>query len=305
MESSLDQYIGPDYPEALWEEIERKELHFGDSGSVIGQGACGLVFKGAWLCHPVAVKEIRPEFPDKNFMREVHILAAARSPFLVQFLGATTTTKPYLIVTELMEHGSIAKILGDHKEHNRLLPMSMVGKWACNIATGLRYLHKRRLIHRDLTPGNILVNRQGTAKISDFGTARVAPETIGILNFSLAGTPAYMAPEVIDAAGRYGRKVDIFSFGLVLYAMVFGENPFLHVGDFKKVAGLIKAGYRPIFPEGARCPDALKKIITSCWDQDYDSRPRAKTVLAELRKVAWEALDVETLPKEIHTEKNP
>lgn len=103
------------------------------------------------------------------------------------------------------------------------LKEAVVKKYTKQILNGLRYLHYNEVIHRDLKAANVLVDRAGVCKLSDFGTAKIVSE-MGSESNSLKGTVNWMAPEVIQQL-KYGRYADIWSLGCTVYEMVTGKAP--------------------------------------------------------------------------------
>ena len=91
------------------------------------------------------------------------------------------------------------------------------------LCNGINYCHARRIMHRDLKPQNLLIDRQGTLKIADFGLAKVIPNRAK--SYSFCGSPEYMCPEMLAGSG-HDRKVDIYCLGAPLYEMLTGLPPF-------------------------------------------------------------------------------
>ena len=183
----------------------------------------------------VAVKVIHKAKIDRTFthnkekFRELEImqsLAQSESPFIVKCLEVFSDSEMYYLVTEYMPHGDLA-------EHCR-----RCGKWPLpehkakiifkQLAEGVKGLHKRRILHRDLKLKNILVGQSAesniTVKLADLGSAVQLPDDSDSEVFRI-GTPCYMAPEIIKGH-RYGLKVDIWSLGIVLHLLLSLIFPF-------------------------------------------------------------------------------
>jgi serine/threonine protein kinase len=198
----------------------------------LGRGAMGIVYKARdpQIDRLVALKTILlhgqdPEKEDEfrqRFLREAQAAGRLQHPGLVTIYDAGEEEEnhdPY-IVLEFVNGESLNKLLA----RERKLPFSRALQLAEEVADALEYAHNQGVVHRDIKPGNILINEDGRAKIADFGIAQ-----LNIASFTMPGqvlgTPAYMAPEQLSGEGVDGRS-DIFSVGVLLYAMVTGLSPF-------------------------------------------------------------------------------
>jgi serine/threonine protein kinase len=129
------------------------------------------------------------------------------------------------LVLEFVEGWSLEKMLSSGIPQDRRSTVSILSQVAC----ALDYAHGYGIVHRDVKPANILVRRDGTAKITDFGIARISSQTITKSGFSM-GTPAYMAPEQIMSA-RVTGQADQFSLAVITYQMLSGRRPFIAETD--------------------------------------------------------------------------
>lgn len=176
-------------------------------------------YRGGMFC---AVKQVMVTPSDAERIRAVHkevsILRSVRSPHVVQFLGACQLPDRFLLVTELMEGGSLWTAL----QRNRVTWAKRGPSVALDVALGLHYLHSRNTLHLDLKSANILLDRHGRAKIADVGVAQIWADTY-VRNVD-AGTYAWAAPEVLMGE-RVGPAADVFSFGVLLWELVTGEEP--------------------------------------------------------------------------------
>jgi serine/threonine protein kinase len=145
------------------------------------------------------------------------------------------------------------------------------------IAVGVGTLHERRVMHRDLKPDNVLLDGNHEPKISDFGCSKVAAENDDNTADGI-GTPSYLAPEVIEGED-YDFRIDVFAFGMTMYAVLAGEDPFPGLNRFKILKGIAKHR-RPDFPADA--PSPLVNLAQRCWDGDRTRRPTFQEIIAEL-----------------------
>jgi serine/threonine protein kinase len=142
----------------------------------------------------------------------------------------------------------------------------------CGIALGMRYIHWKRFIHRDLKPGNILINENGHALISDFGTVcspdlTPTPET---------GTVQYAAPEMLREGIECTAAVDVFSFGSIVYEIVTGK-PVFDTSLALPIVRQLSAGEMPEVADS--CGWRMRDLIRSCWSMKPESRPSFHSIV--------------------------
>lgn len=176
------------------------------------------------LQRPVLVKilrdnGIRDETIRRRFEREARSLAAVHSEYIVQVYELTTIQGAPAIVMEYVEGESLAETL----EREGKLSPARVKDIAIDILKALTIVHRRGIIHRDIKPGNIILSKQGMAKLTDFGLASVASMPTVTADGAMLGTPAYMSPE--QARGeQLDATTDLFSFGLTLFEALTGKR---------------------------------------------------------------------------------
>ena len=168
---------------------------------------------------------------------------------------------------------------------------------ARQVAEGLGEAHKLGVVHRDLKPGNIMVDKEGNAKIMDFGIARSQTLPGTTAEGVIIGTPEYMSPEQVEGKPADQRS-DIYSMGIILYEMVTGRPPFAGDTPFS-----IAYKHRHEEPEDPRklnphVPDALNRVILRCLEKDREARYQtAQELLADLQKMESGApVSAETAP---------
>jgi serine/threonine protein kinase len=208
----------------------------------IGQGGMGRVYKARHLGldRPVAVKLLPPEVsggPDfrARFEREAKILAALDHPNIVRVQDAGVQDEQGYLVMELVEGASLRALIRDGLDAGRALGI------ARQVCDALDYAHSRGVVHRDVKPENILVDREGRVKLVDFGLARTVTAADLRLTrpLQVMGTPHYMAPEQYEGLGRADHRADLYALGVVLYEMLTGELP---VGRFPPPSRKGRAG---------------------------------------------------------------
>ena len=206
------------------------------------------------------------------YEREIRILAKGRNLFLLQFVGFTTS-HPFTIVTEYAPKGTLYDAL-HHKEGSPILTGTQKTIIAMGIAYGMHRLHKIRVIHRDLKSLNVLLDDTCLPKICDFGLSRYIDNPDTLLTGDI-GTPHWMAPEIFSSRD-YTNKVDVYSYGILLWELLTGTYPFKGLNSVQIAYAVCKEQARPEIPKHYNSyptPKELKDLITICWHQDPAERP--------------------------------
>ncbi|CAN6832619.1 unnamed protein product [Brassica oleracea] len=241
-------------------------------GPPFAQGAFGKLYKGSYNGVDVAIKILeRPEnslekaqFMEQQFQQEVTMLANLKHPNIVRFIGACRKPMVWCIVTEYAKGGSVRQFLT--KRQNRAVPLKTAVKQALDVARGMAYVHAHNFIHRDLKSDNLLISADKSIKIADFGVARIEVHTEGMTPET--GTYRWMAPEMIQHR-TYNQKVDVYSFGIVLWELITGQLPFQNMTAVQAAFAVVNRGVRPTIPND--CLPALTEIMTRCWDGNAQS----------------------------------
>ena len=164
-------------------------------GEKLGEGAFGIVFKGVWKSKVVAIKQLRLDYLSPKtlveFQKETQIMTKLNSPYIVQFFGAIEKS-PYSIIMEYMAGGSLYKLL----HSSQIISWVMRNQMAAEIIQGLIYLHREKIIHRDLKSPNVLLDEDQHIKLGDFGLAKIKSETgnTTTADSKNKGTLAWLAP---------------------------------------------------------------------------------------------------------------
>jgi len=263
--------------------IDKSDLEMFD---VIGNGSFGNVYKGYWRSRDitVAVKKvgiIGTTRSDKQFFREIKIMAGLNHPNIISLVGVCLTdTGSTLLVLEFMSQGSLADII--HKKKHRL-QYSQILRIAQDIAYGMHYLHSitPKVVHRDLKPDNILLDDTGAAKVGDFGISRALKKRSKTMK--IRGTPDYMAPESI-ASSKFSEKSDVYSYGMILWELFAHERPFTEYKDPIQVMFLVsREGLKPEM--GDDWPPNYRQLILDCLDSKPTVRPSFKTIIDRLKTI--------------------
>ncbi|XP_051119034.1 U-box domain-containing protein 52-like isoform X2 [Andrographis paniculata] len=283
--------IGPQYRQYTFAEIEAATDNF-SSSKKIGEGGYGPVYKASLDHTSVAIKVLSSNATEgqKQFQREVSVLSQMRHPNIVILLGACNERG--CLVYEHMENGSLESQLFSKNRATPALPWRARFRIAAEIATALNFLHQTKpqpLVHRDLKPDNILLDKNYKSKISDVGLARLVPPAVVdcITQYHMtaaAGTFCYIDPEY-QQTGMLGTKSDIYSLGVILLQIITAKPP---MGLSYNVERAIETG---------RFMEILDRNVPD-WPVD-GALSLAKLALrcCELRKKDRPDLDSEILPE--------
>jgi protein kinase A len=186
---------------------------------------------------------------------ERRMLQQVKHPFLITLWGTFQDSKNLYMVMDFVEGGELFSLL----RKSQRFPNPVAKFYAAEVTLALDYLHSMNIIYRDLKPENLLLDRHGHLKITDFGFAKEVPD----ITWTLCGTPDYLAPEVVASKG-YNKSVDWWSLGILIFEMLCGFTPFWDGGSPMKIYENILKGrvkYPPYIHHDAQ--DLLSKLITS------------------------------------------
>jgi hypothetical protein len=242
---------------------------------VLGRGAFGIVLKALDpdLLRPVAIKVLAPYLAHsgtarQRFIREARAAAAVSHDHVVKIHGVETSGQlPYLV----MEYVTGISLQSRLDRDGPLSPRE-IARIGHQAACGLGAAHEQGLVHRDIKPGNILLeNGVERVKITDFGLARAADDARLTQSGTAAGTPLYMSPE--QARGEnVDHRSDLFSLGSVLYALATGFPPFRADSTMGVLNRIGNDPPRPIRQTNPDFPAALEKIIMQLLEKDQAKR---------------------------------
>ncbi|CAN1759219.1 Probable serine/threonine-protein kinase SIS8 [Linum perenne] len=246
-------------------------------GTRVGIGFFGEVFRGVWNGTDVAIKVfLEQDLTAENmedFCNEITILSRLRHPNVILFLGACTKPPRLSMLTEYMEMGSLYYLIHLSGQKKKLIWRRRL-KMLRDICRGLMCIHRMNIVHRDLKSANCLVNKHWTVKICDFGLSRIM-ETRPVTDLSSAGTPEWMAPELIRSE-PFTEKCDIFSLGVIMWELCTLSRPWEGIPPERVVYAVANEGSRLEIPEGP-----LGRLISDCWAEPHQ-RPNYEEILSRL-----------------------
>ncbi|KAH0909362.1 hypothetical protein HID58_032683, partial [Brassica napus] len=245
-------------------------------GNKFASGAHSRIYRGIYKQRAVAVKMTRAKL-EQQFKSEVALLSRLFHPNIVQFIAACKKPPVYCIITEYMSQGNLRMYLNKKEPYS--LSIETVLRLALDISRGMEYLHSQGVIHRDLKSNNLLLNDEMRVKVADFGTSCL--ETQCREAKGNMGTYRWMAPEMIQEK-PYTRKVDVDSFGIVLWELTTALLPFQGMTPVQAAFAVAEKNERPPLP--ASCQPALAHLIKRCWSENPSKRPDFSNIVAVLEK---------------------
>lgn len=252
--------------------------------SILGQGGFGIVYKAydEQLDRPVAIKVPRTRFVSRaanvgSCLTEAKSVARLDHPHIVPVYELGSSEEfPFFLVTKYVDGNSLAerqnpKQIGD--------PLA-VAQLIATMAEALQHAHEQGLVHRDVKPGNILIDNQGQPHLADFGLV-LREEDVGN-DSGYAGTPAYMSPEQAGGEGHHvdGRS-DIFSLGIVFYELLVGRRPFGGSGKEKVMRNIVTSQPRPLRQYHGELPRELERICMKALSKRISRRYSTARDLAD------------------------
>ncbi|KAI8082638.1 kinase-like domain-containing protein [Gilbertella persicaria] len=248
-------------------------------GRSIGKGQFGEVFGGLNMDtgEYVAIKRIKRNQMDCDDMNEVGVLQHLNNEHIVRYKGFAKDKEFLNIILEYVEMGSL---------HNNIkafgkFPEKLAASYTYKILSGLHYLHSKDVIHCDLKAANILTTKTGGLKLTDFGVSLSLKMKDDETTGEPAGTPNWMAPEVIKFAGA-SAKSDIWSLGCTIVEMLTGKPPYANMPSFAALYRIVEDDEPPI-PKNLKLSEEAMDFLKSCFKKNPEDRPSA----LELMKSKW------------------
>ncbi|CAI2368560.1 unnamed protein product [Moneuplotes crassus] len=271
-DSSQESYIAKGRNKDIEQPKTEKNIDSYILGRAIGQGTFGKVRSGTHIItgEKVAVKILEKEkIKDNNdvqrIIREIKILKSVRHPSVIQLYEIVETQNQLYLIMEYAEGGELFDLIVDRHR----LSEDLACKFFRSLIFGMKYIHSLNICHRDLKPENLLLDLNRDLKIVDFGLSNVY-EVKGRDTLKTAcGSPCYAAPEMIAGQSYHGDKVDVWSVGIVLYAMVCGYLPFEDPVTKKLYKKILSADYKIPKYVSSSVRDLITKILNTNPDERY------------------------------------
>ncbi|XP_068163779.1 receptor-interacting serine/threonine-protein kinase 3 [Antennarius striatus] len=269
---------------------------------VIGSGGFGQIYKARhrkWCCN-VAIKLLYHDNGNStSLLREIQMMCQGSCPYVIQVLGMFKGRLPSSgpsvqlgLVMEVMERGSLASL---QDTLHGTPPWPLVYRLAHQVALGINFLHSLSpaLLHLDLKPSNVLLDSYINAKLTDFGLARFYHSVTRASKKDSedeGGTISYMPPEAFDISYSPTRASDIYSYGILLWSIVTGKQPYANVLS-SVVRFRIPQGDRPSLDEissqvaGIAGLTGLMNLMEKCWDSKPNQRPTSYVCTTETEEL--------------------
>lgn len=263
----------------------------------IGQGGMATVYRATdtRLHRSVAIKILHPFLASKSesaerFLRESQAIARLHHPNIIEIFDASqdATTQTQFIVMELIEGQTLQAFITAHP--TRIPEMGLI-MTAC-LCDALEHAHRSGVIHRDIKPENIMFTSEGSIKLMDFGIARILDSERLTLSGCLLGSPAHMAPEIINGE-PYSFTCDIFALGTVLYYAMTNELPFNATTPAAVFNAILKMDFvmpsRHNLAISRECDRMIKKCLECKPSDRYESAVLLReAIVTELKKAGLE-----------------
>ncbi|KAH7425653.1 hypothetical protein KP509_11G064300 [Ceratopteris richardii] len=252
-------------------------------GQKFASGTHSRLYHAFYKQQAVAVKLIMPPTEDEalairldqQFSQEVALLSRLRHPNIVQFVSACKNPPVFCVIMEYLPGGSLKNFL--HKSEPYSLSIELVISIALDTASGMEYLHSEGIIHRDLKSDNLVMTEDLRVKVADFGVSCLETHKEDMKGYT--GTYRWMAPEMIKGK-LCSRKVDVFSFGIVLWELLTGLTPYSDMTPVQAAFAVCQKNARPAIPP--HCPRVMAKLMKKCWSTNPSNRPEFSEVVKVL-----------------------
>jgi hypothetical protein len=245
-------------------------------GRKLGKGGFAVCFEGKskTTSEVFALKVVKAKVEQKKMMEkfrtELQIHAKMHHPNIVEFLRAFTIGEHTYVVLQMCPNGSLTEMV----KARTCLSLPEVRRYMIQICGGVKYMHKRSVIHRDLKMGNIFLDTRMNIKIGDFGLAAVMADEHD-RRTTLCGTPNYIAPEILSKSSNRGHdnKVDTWAIGVICYAMLMGTPPFQSKTQQEIYTKLRTLEYEWKIDSKNYIPQPAKDFVASCLNLNSAERP--------------------------------
>lgn len=274
--------LGRNMPETVYIEeltkvcLRQTPFEKYDVEKKIGEGAGGKVYLASnkETSAKVAIKEINMKLLKKKDMllMEIKVMKELNHKNLINYIESYFENDILWVVMEYLAGGALTNVV-----ENVAMSEEVIATVCLEVLEGINYLHMNGILHRDIKSDNILLGMDGSVKIIDFGFCADLHENA--TRQTVVGTPYWMAPEVIDRYARYGKKVDIWSLGIMALEMKDGEPPYMDVADPLKALCLIASNDKPPITSWETLSSEFQGFLSDCLERNVEKRATAAKLL--------------------------
>lgn len=266
----------------------------------LGQGGMARIYLGLdrrlqrYAAIKVIDKPLRAEQEYvQRFEQEAQTIAQLEHPHIVRLYRYGEVGGLMYMAMQYIAGSDLAAVLRSYREDGEYIPLEEAARIIREIGEALDYAHARGVIHRDVTPGNIMLDEQGKAYLADFGLAFYSELDDSLDVF---GTPHYMAPEQVHSSANVVPQSDLYALGVILYQMVTGERPF--AGEDPMVVARRQQTEAPRRPQAIRpaAGEAVEAVILKAMAKDPAERYASGTALADALDAALATPSAQALP---------
>ena len=260
----------------------------------------------------VAMKRLHPHLASEKefvemFLDEARIAARIHHPNVVPILEVGASTVGYYLVMEYIEGDTLARLLARAASTGKKLPVSIALRIAIDMLSGLHAAHELHddqnqpvnLVHRDVSPQNVLVGQDGIARITDFGVARAASRLTATRVGQLKGKIAYMAPEQAAGAEDLDRRADVFSSGIVIWEALAQKRLFKAENEAATLSRVIAEPVPLLFQIAPQVSKEVSGIVMRALDRDVNKRFLTCAAFADALEAAAALKDKVATPREL------
>ena len=245
---------------------------------VLGEGSYGKAILVSRKSDKVkfVIKEVRlygvSQQDREDALKEVAVLKALDHPFIVSYIESFNEKGNLYIVMEFADGGDLSQLI--EKQGKTLLSEEKIMQLFIQLALAIKFIHDRKILHRDLKCQNVFLTKSGDVKLGDFGISKVLDSTLQMCKTQI-GTPYYLSPEICEGK-QYNSKTDIWSLGCILYELCTLKHAFNAANMNALIIAIIRGKYQPI---SSKYSLELRNLVSELLTRDTKARPSINTIL--------------------------